>query len=445
MRTGDERPTLEGLSEMLETQTKRLEALERENAELRGKVTMLEGPPPRRGEVPAPRGYEPRGSGDSTSRFEGKVSRRSLLSKAGVAAVAAVAAGTLLSPRQARAADNVFAENVYANGSVTADLDVIALRQVLGYAGDGSTLISSNAAVAGRNQTSGPGIEGISSTTNGAGVLGRATQTTSAPGVQGTGFTGVYGLSARTNGWGVHGENPGINTTEGGGGVRGQGRIGVWGVGSDLHQAGVKGEGPTGVWGLTSTTDMAGVYGEHTGTRGHGTVGIGKGGDAGVLGRNGTGVGVRGEGGIGVQGVGSDDQQAGVKGEGPTGVWGLTSKTSYSGVYGEHTGTSGHGTVGIGKGGDAGVLGRNGAGEGVRGEGKHGVVGVGDGTGYGGQFEGGKAQLKLKPGGSAGKPSSGTHAKGEIYMDSAGTLFVCVAGTTSTAAARWKKISATAV
>ncbi len=66
-------------------------------------------------------------------------------------------------------------------------------------------------------------------------------------------------------------------------------------------------------------------------------------------------------------------------------------------------------------------------------------------SGYAGEFEGGKAQLKLKPAGSLGKPTSGTHSQGEIYMDSAGTLFVCVASSTATAAAKWKRLSATAV
>ena len=102
---------------------------------------------------------------------------------------------------------------------------------------------------------------------------------------------------------------------------------------------------------------------------------------------------------------------------------GLTSKDSFSGIYGEHTGTNGYGTVGIGKGGlGAGVLGRN-------------------DTGYGGQFEGGKAQLKLKAVGSAGKPS-GAHTKGEVYMDSAGALFVCVKGGIP---GTWRKVSTTAV
>jgi len=113
-------------------------------------------------------------------------------------------------------------------------------------------------------------------------------------------------------------------------------------------------------------------------------------------------------------------------------------------VYGEHTGTSGIGTVGIGKGGDAGVLGRNSTGVGVLGEGTNGVHGTASG-GYGGQFQGGRAQLRLVPTGSAGKPTSGTHQKGEIYMDSTGTLFICVATSTATAAAKWRKVTTTAV
>jgi hypothetical protein len=81
-----------------------------------------------------------------------------------------------------------------------------------------------------------------------------------------------------------------------------------------------------------------------------------------------------------VSDVGAEAQQAGVKGEGSTGVWGLSNKTGFSGVYGEQTGTSGIGTVGIGKGG---VLGRNNTGVGVLGEGRNGVHGTANG-GYGG-------------------------------------------------------------
>lgn len=53
------------------------------------------------------------------------------------------------------------------------------------------------------------------------------------------------------------------------------------------------------------------------------------------------------------------------------------------------------------------------------------------------------------PGTNAGKPTAGQpagqHAKGELYLDSAGTLFICVAPTTGTAAAEWRKVSVTAV
>jgi hypothetical protein len=163
-----------------------------------------------------------------------------------------------------------------------------------------------------------------------------------------------------------------------------------------------------------------------------------------------------------------------------TGVVGQSGDPGYYGVHGQHIFTSGHGVVGDGKGAaGVGVLGRNSTGVGVQGTGKNGVYGLsdtGDGwgavvgrstgqggigtygecsggtgvkgistSGYAGEFVGGKAQLKLQPGGSADKPTSGTHSTGEIYVDKAGTLFVCVASSTSTTAAKWMKVSTTAV
>jgi hypothetical protein len=60
--------------------------------------------------------------------------------------------------------------------------------------------------------------------------------------------------------------------------------------------------------------------------------------------------------------------------------------------------------------------------------------------GYGGYFKGGKAQLKLAPSGTAGKPTAGAHTKGELYMDSTATLYVCtVAGTPGT----WRRLTTT--
>ena len=57
--------------------------------------------------------------------FEGRVSRRALLSKAGAAAVAAVAAGTLLNPREARAS-HYSTDFIGANTVSTHSLDAIS-------------------------------------------------------------------------------------------------------------------------------------------------------------------------------------------------------------------------------------------------------------------------------------------------------------------------------
>jgi hypothetical protein len=51
--------------------------------------------------------------------------------------------------------------------------------------------------------------------------------------------------------------------------------------------------------------------------------------------------------------------------------------------------------------------------------------------------------LKLVPKRGAGAPT-GTHTKGEIYIDTTGTLFICVASS-STAPAKWRKVTTTAV
>ena len=99
--------TLEALAQRLEAlqreHTEKLEALEHENTELRSKVATLEGSGTRRDEVAEKRSSNTRRSGEAALAFDGQVSRRSLLSKAGAAAVAAMAAGTLIYPREAKA------------------------------------------------------------------------------------------------------------------------------------------------------------------------------------------------------------------------------------------------------------------------------------------------------------------------------------------------------
>jgi hypothetical protein len=57
-----------------------------------------------------------------------------------------------------------------------------------------------------------------------------------------------------------------------------------------------------------------------------------------------------------------------------------------------------------------------------------GVHGEHFGSGYGGQFKGGRAQLRFVHSTRTGRPKGGTHAKGELFMDSDARLFVCVGG-----------------
>ena len=85
-----------------------------------------------------------------------------------------------------------------------------------------------------------------------------------------------------------------------------------------------------------------------------------------------------------------------------------------------------------------------GVGTGVLGEGKVGVHGkatAGEGVasdGYAGVFEGGKAQLRLVPGETAGKPKTGQHQKGELYLDRNANLWLCRAGGTP---GTWRKVA----
>ncbi len=57
---------------------------------------------------------------------------------------------------------------------------------------------------------------------------------------------------------------------------------------------------------------------------------------------------------------------------------------------------------------------------------------------YGGDFAGGRAPIVLRAAATAGAPTSGSHITGELFVDSAGKLFFCVAaGTPGT----WKQIT----
>jgi hypothetical protein len=162
-------------------------------------------------------------------------------------------------------------------------------------------------------------------------------------------------------------------------------------------------------------------------------------------------------------------------GSGKEGVIGQSGNSGYAGVKGENS-TSGYGVYGTG---GSGVRGRGSAGDGVRGEtystaGKAGVsgycdysVGFGvrgigpigvqgeanetDGTGIrgiaqveggvGGKFGGNRAALNLVPRSTAGKPTTGAHARGDIVIDNTGKMFICTQGGTP---GTWVRVNTTA-
>ncbi len=355
MDGGDDGLTLEGLSQ-------RLESLERENAELRSKVDTMEGSGRRRdeatdlrgsgtsgGEVPAPRDSDPCLDGEAATEFEGLVSRRSLLSKAGAAAVAAVAAGTLLNMREARAHD--------LGGPINADNIRTHWIEALPHAASGRIAVWGSGLFG--------GVGGDSASVDHPGVLGRNSRISATKG-----GTGVLGEGSEI---GVLGDGMG-----GGTGVLGKSVDGTGVLGESTRGTGVHGKGKNGVFGESSTPGNNGVWGQHT------------------------------------------NQGAGVSGVGRVGVIGFSHEDGWIASWGRHT-TNGYG-----------VAGDSAQGVGVSGEST---------SGYGGQFNGGKAQLRIVPGGTRGKPTTGSHSKGEIYMDKAGTLFVCTEGGDS---ATWRRIQTAA-
>jgi hypothetical protein len=145
--------------------------------------------------------------------------------------------------------------------------------------------------------------------------------------------------------------------------------------------------------------------------------------------------------GVGVRGdaATANANGAGVWGNATGGAIGVRGNATSSGI-----GVSGEAGSGIGVSGRsssaAGVQGSSASSSGVLGVGVVGVAGTSfPSGGIGGVFDGATAQFKLVPKPTQGKPTSGTHQKGEIYMDSKASLFICTAnGTPGT----WKKVTA---
>jgi hypothetical protein len=215
-------------------------------------------------------------------------------------------------------------------------------------------------------------------------------------------------------------------------------QIGV--VGLSFNAGGVAGYSPSqiGVAGLSGdptglTAPPCGVHGDSDG--GPGVVGT-SGADSGVFGETDHGfAGVKGQRGGATSGLGVT----------PAGVWGdANDLVGVLGTASAGTGVSGRSASGTGVAGEcpgAAGIAVSGVGLGnigVQGYGaKIGVSGVSF-TGLGGQFAGARAALRLVPRGTPGKPTSGTHERGELVVDSVGAVFVCTAGGTP---GTWKKVS----
>ena len=87
--------------------------------------------------------------------------------------------------------------------------------------------------------------------------------------------------------------------------------------------------------------------------------------------------------------------------------------------------TSGTGLVGAGR-------------TGVLASGSTAVRGAGSLTGLGGDFSGGHAPIRLRPGITIGPPTTGTHNQGELYVDVLGSLYICMA---TGAPGTWKQVT----
>jgi hypothetical protein len=215
-------------------------------------------------------------------------------------------------------------------------------------------------------------------------------------------------------------------------GVVGKGQIGVMGLGRQPEgttpdsSVGVFGQGSVGVRGSTDGAESVGVDG---GSK--------------------NGIGVRGAStnNDGIVGISDADRKSGVFGDN------RNEKENGSGVSGRTNSPRGSGVFGFSDAGGLGVRGFSNTNDGIRGESKGvrksgvfgdnpldegetfgvsggatsaqgaGINGFSD-RGYGGQFRGGRAPLRLLPATVAGPPT-GAHQRGELYVDAKGDLFFC--------------------
>ncbi|MCC7366781.1 MAG: hypothetical protein IT306_00040, partial [Chloroflexi bacterium] len=143
----------------------------------------------------------------------------------------------------------------------------------------------------------------------------------------------------------------------------------------------------------------------------------------------------------------ADGLQGYATGANNSGLFGRNNSTDGIGVSGaapSGTGVFGESSNGFGVGGKSdakyGVYGKSNSAEGVYAESTSSTAARGVSTsGVGGSFAGGLSAIRLVPAASGtGAPTAGAHLQGELYVDSAGTLFYCTtAGTPGT----WQQVA----
>jgi hypothetical protein len=153
------------------------------------------------------------------------------------------------------------------------------------------------------------------------------------------------------------------------------------------------------------------------------------------VGKN-TGADLEGQNGYGVSGRGTTQ---GVIGQGPTGVEGDSTTSGGSGVTGHGNTPAGTFGTGVIAQGDEGVVAR-GTTIGVDASANGTAVAGISNNEYGGFFGGKQAPIRLVPASTAGAPTTGTHRKGELYIDNQGSLFLCTADSLNGNAGTWKKV-----
>ncbi|MBV9953162.1 MAG: hypothetical protein JO291_14510 [Acidimicrobiia bacterium] len=433
--------------------------LRREIDALRARVFELEGAQRAGSEAAAP----------ATRIEDARVSRRNLLGKAGAVAAAGVAGAVVGSGARAQPAGAVNGDPLILGGAAVNEctfataLLIHNYEDAYGFAvldtggpnpGLGYISAYSRKRASGKNM---PAFRGDAEASNA--FYGTATNVpalfgtcTGSAGVQGNctgdGPAGVIGASTTTTGvWGLAMKNgigvlaqstggPGVDASSSSGygvhAVSGS-SYGVYGESTSSYGVRGRSSNSTGVRGETSgsgATGVHGISGSGAGVLGQATSGPG------VYGAATSGDAIRAVGGTGRGLYATADGQAAVEGAAVSGPGVTGTSSSGYGVWGDSQdlyGVQGTSENSIGvfavSTHDRGLRATSGGREAIEAIGKS----------YGATFQGKSAAVKLVPQTTAGKPTSGSHARGELLCDKDGVLWFCTAG--GLTGGTWKKVS----